>query len=141
LSETTTAGRARGALDEALYDNHGAISMGNLNVFEALCAHAVGARVSSRARPSQCRPAHRRGRPRAYAVAHSVGVRRPLPWHDRVHTYLGYLFHHENPRRARELSGFVARAPRRIASGDADGFEICDPAVVRTWTFASGTLS
>jgi len=134
---------------EALYDNHAAISTGCLNVLEAVRAHAPAARVFIPGSGVQFRNA---GLPidedapfeasSAYAVARIQSVYAARYYRTLgIRTYVGYLFHHESPRRGPgHLSGVIARAARRIAGGDSETLEIGDPAVVKEWTFAGDAM-
>ena len=131
---------------EALYDNHAAISTGGLNVLEAVRAHAPEARVFIAGSAVQF---HNAGLPldedaifeasSAYAVARIQSVYAARYYRTLgLRTYVGYLFHHESPRRGPgHLSGVIARAARRIAGGDREPLEIGDPTVIKEWTFAA----
>jgi GDPmannose 4,6-dehydratase len=134
---------------DALYENHAAISTGCLNVLEAVRTHAPGARVFIAGSAVQFRNV---GEPideeapfeasSAYAVAriHSVYAARYFRSLG-LKAYVGYLFHHESPRRGPgHLSAVIAQAARRIAGGSGETLEIGDPSVVKEWTFAGDAM-
>jgi GDPmannose 4,6-dehydratase len=134
---------------EALYDNHAAISTGCLNVLEAVRAHAPAARVFIAGSGVQFENV---GQPidedtpfaatSAYAVARIQSVYAARYYRSLgVRAYVGYLFHHESPRRGPgHLSGVIAQAALRIAGGSAETLEIGDPSVVKEWTFAGDAM-
>jgi GDPmannose 4,6-dehydratase len=129
---------------EALHDNHAAISTGCLNVLEAVRAHAPAARVFIPGSGVQFR---NDGRPidedtpfeasSAYAVARIQSVYAARYYRSLgVRAYVGYLFHHESPRRGPpHLAAVIARAAR---SGES--LEIGDPSVVKEWAFAGDVM-
>jgi GDPmannose 4,6-dehydratase len=135
---------------EALFDNHAAISTGCLNVLEAVRAHAPAARVFIAGSGVQFRNV---GEPidedtpfeasSAYAVARIQSVYAARYYRSLgVRAYVGYLFHHESPRRgAGHLSAVIAAAARRIAAGSGETLEIGDPKVVKEWTFAGDAMA
>jgi GDPmannose 4,6-dehydratase len=58
-----------------------------------------------------------------------------------MRTYVGYLFHHESPRRKpTHLSRMIALAARRIASGVQQDLSLGDISVFKEWTFAGDTM-
>jgi GDPmannose 4,6-dehydratase len=134
---------------EALYENHAAISTGCLNVLEAVRVHAPAARVFIAGSAVQFRNV---GQPideetpfeasSAYAVARIQSVYAARYFRSLgVKAYVGYLFHHESPRRgAGHLSAVIAQAARRIAGGSNETLEIGDPSVVKEWTFAGDAM-
>ncbi|HVR03332.1 MAG TPA: GDP-mannose 4,6-dehydratase [Polyangia bacterium] len=134
---------------EALYDNHAAISTGSLNVLEAVRAHAPEARVFIAGSAVQF---HNTGLPidedapfeasSAYAVARIQSVYAARYYRTLgLRTYVGYLFHHDSPRRGLgHLSGVIAQAARLIAGGGGETLEIGDPTVVKEWTFAGDAM-
>jgi GDPmannose 4,6-dehydratase len=134
---------------DALFDNHAAISTGCLNVLEAVRARAPAARVFIAGSAVQFRNL---GAPidedapfeasSAYAVARIQSVYAARYFRALgIKAYVGYLFHHESPRRGPgHLSAVIAQAARRIASGSGETLEIGDPTVVKEWTFAGDTM-
>jgi GDPmannose 4,6-dehydratase len=134
---------------DALYENHAAISTGCLNVLEAVRAHAPGARVFISGSAVQFRNV---GEPidedapfeasSAYAVARIQSVYAARYYRSLgVKAYVGYLFHHDSPRRgAGHLSATIAQAARRLAAGSGEPLEIGDPSVVKEWTFAGDAM-
>jgi len=134
---------------EALWDNHAAISTGGLNVLEAVRAHAPAARVFIAASGVQFKNT---GAPldedapfeasSAYAVARIQSVYAARYYRSLgLNIYVGYLFHHESPRRGPgHLSDVIAQAARRIAGGSGETLEIGDPGIVKEWTFAGDAM-
>jgi GDPmannose 4,6-dehydratase len=58
-----------------------------------------------------------------------------------MRAYVGYLFHHESPRRKpSHLSRMIALAAQRIASGMQQDLSLGDISVVKEWTFAGDTM-
>jgi GDPmannose 4,6-dehydratase len=54
-----------------------------------------------------------------------------------IRAYVGYLFHHDSPRRGpRHVGMLVASAARRIGAGSQEVLELADVSVVKEWTFA-----
>jgi GDPmannose 4,6-dehydratase len=54
-----------------------------------------------------------------------------------VRVYVGYLFHHDSPRRGPgHVSKMIALAAQRIAAGSAELLELGDITVEKEWTFA-----
>jgi GDPmannose 4,6-dehydratase len=134
---------------DALFDNHAAISTGCLNVLEAVHAHAPAARVFIAGSGLQFRNV---GAPideeapfdasSAYSVARIQSVYAARYFRSLgIKAYVGYLFHHDSPRRgAGHLSALIAQAARRIAAGSGETLEIGDPSVVKEWTFAGDAM-
>ena len=130
---------------EALFENHGTISTGTLNVLETARLHCPRAKiflagsgvqfVNAGAPISERTPFHAAS---AYAVARiqaayagryfrSVGLA----------VYIGYLFHHESPaRKPCHVSQVVASAARRVGAGAREQIELGDVNVEKEWTFA-----
>jgi len=130
---------------EAIFENHSIITTGTLNVLESVRAHAPAARVFVTGSGVQFRNT---GAPisesdpfeasSAYSVAriHSVYAARYFRSLG-VRVYVGYLFHHESPRRkAEHVSRIVASGAARIARGSRERLEIGDVSVEKEWTFA-----
>lgn len=126
------------------FPNHAAISTGTLNVLEACRKYAPRAKIfiagSALARVSYGSlgdatidaPAS----PYALARIHAALAARYYRRNHGLQTYVGYLYHHESPRRPLEqLSQLIARAAREntaIRLGFLD--------VVKEWTFAGDTV-
>lgn len=133
------------ARHEALFENHETISTGTLNVLEAARVHCPAARVFLAGSALQFRndgsPIDE-GTPfeasSPYAVARIQSVYAARYFRSKgLRTYVGYLFHHESPRRPpRHVSQLVASAARRIAAGSQETLELADVSVVKEWTFA-----
>jgi GDPmannose 4,6-dehydratase len=135
---------------EALFDNHAAISTGTLNILESVRAHAPNARVFLTGSGVQFRnlgsPISERDpfeASSAYSVAriHSVHAGRYFRSLG-IRVYVGYLFHHESPRRKLDhVSRIVASAAVRIAGGIDKKLQIGDVSVEKEWTFAGDVAS
>ena len=130
---------------DALFENHETISTGALNVLEAVRTLAPEARVFLSGSGLQFR---NEGRPLAedapfdasspYSVARIQSVYAARYYRRLgVRTYVGYLFHHDSPRRgAKHVSQLIAQAARRIAAGSGETLEWGDVAVRKEWAFA-----
>jgi len=130
---------------EAIFENHSTIATGALNVLESVRVNAPGARVfltgsgvqfrNTGAPISESNPFEASS---AYSVAriHSVYAARYFRSLG-VRAYVGYLFHHESPRRKPDhVSRIVASGAARIARGSREKLEIGDASVEKEWTFA-----
>ncbi len=130
---------------DALFENHETISTGALNVLEAVRVHAPEARVFlsgsglqfvNGGRPISERDPFEATSPYSVARIQSVYAARYYRGLG-VRVYVGYLFHHESPRRkAHHVSQKIAQAARRIADGSGETLEIGDVTVRKEWTFA-----
>jgi GDPmannose 4,6-dehydratase len=130
---------------DALFDNHETISTGALNVLEGARLHCPDARVFLAGSAVQFKNV---GEPideqapfeasSPYAVARIQSVYAARYFRSRgLRTYVGYLFHHDSPRRGpRHVAQLVAAAARRIGRGSDEVLELADPSVVKEWTFA-----
>lgn len=133
------------ARHEALFENHETISTGTLNVLEGVRLHCPEARVfvagsalqfqNSGAPIDETAPFEASS---PYAVARIQSVYAARYFRScGVRAYVGYLFHHDSPRRGpRHVSQLIAAAARRIARGSAETLELADVSVVKEWTFA-----
>jgi GDPmannose 4,6-dehydratase len=130
---------------EALFENHASISTGALNVLESARLYAPGARVFVAGSGLQFKNV---GEPidetapfdgsSPYAVARIQSVYAARYFRTLgLQTYVGYLFHHDSPRRGpRHVAQLVAQAARRIGAGSDEVLELTDTTVVKEWTFA-----
>lgn len=129
----------------ALRDNHRTISGGCWSVCEAVARHCPQAKVFlpgsglqflNDGEPIDETTAFSATSPYAVERIHTVYAARYF--RDRgLRTYVGYLFHHDSPRRAPgHLSMRIARAAVEIASGGAGALEIGDATVQKEWGFA-----
>ena len=130
---------------DALFENHETISTGALNVLEAARTLAPEARVFLSGSGLQFR---NEGRPIAetdpfeasspYSVARVQSVYAARYYRRLgVRAYVGYLFHHDSPRRgAKHVSQLIAQAARRIAAGSGETLEWGDVSVRKEWAFA-----
>ncbi len=130
---------------DALFENHETISTGALNVLEAARTLAPEARVflagsglqfENTSQPIAETAPFDPSSPYSVARIQSVYAAR---YYRRlgVRAYVGYLFHHDSPRRgARHVSQLVAQAARRIAAGSGETLEWGDVSVRKEWAFA-----
>lgn len=130
---------------DALFENHHTISTGTINVLESARRHCPGARVFLTGSGVQFRNT---GAPidedapfeasSPYAVARIQSVFAARYYRSLgLRTYVGYLFHHESPRRPdTHLSRRITLAAQRIASRSTERLIIGDISVVKEWTFA-----
>ncbi len=130
---------------EALFENHATISTGTLNVLESVYRAGLPARVfivgsgvqflNTGSAISEDTP-FAAGSPYAVARIQSVFAARYYRALG-VRTYVGYLFHHESPRRSTgHISRDVVDAAARISGGSAELLEIGDLSTRKEWTFA-----
>jgi GDPmannose 4,6-dehydratase len=134
---------------EAGLENHDTIATGTLNILESAYRHAPAARVFITGSGVQFRntgvdideetpfePSSLYSVARIQAVFaaryyRSLGVR----------TFVGYLFHHESPRRPPgHVSRMTSLAAHRIGLGSAETVALGDTSVVKEWTFAGDTM-
>ena len=130
---------------DALFENHETISTGALNVLEAARTLAPEARVFLSGSGLQFR---NEGRPitedapfdasSPYSVARIQSVYAARYYRRLgVRTYVGYLFHHDSPRRkVHHVSQKIAQAARRIAAGSGEALELGDLSVRKEYGFA-----
>jgi GDPmannose 4,6-dehydratase len=133
---------------DAIFDNHQAISTGAFNVLEAVRRDAPDCRVFITGSGVQF---HNVGQPiretEAFEASSPYSVSRIQAAYAAryfrllgVRAYVGYLFHHESPRReAHHVSKMVALAARRISRGQEMRLEMGDISVRKEWTFAGDT--
>lgn len=78
----------------------------------------------------------------AYAWARIAAVEAARYYRGRgVRVQVGYLFHHESPRRSpRHLSQTIVQGAARIAAGQRESLAIGDLEVEREWTFAGDVV-
>ncbi len=125
---------------DALFENHETISTGALNVLEAARTLAPDARVflagsglqfENAGRPIAETDPFAAGSPYAVARIQSVYAARYYRTLG-VKVFVGYLFHHDSPRRgARHVSQLIAQAARR-----GETLEWGDVTVRKEWAFA-----
>ncbi len=125
---------------DAVFENHATISTGALNVLESAWRHRRQARVFI---PGSAVQFENRGAPideatpfaasSPYAVARIQSVYAARYYRSLgLRTYVGYLFHHDSPRRpARHVSRMIAAAAQR-----GERITVGDTGVVKEWTFA-----
>ena len=130
---------------DALFENHETISTGALNVLEGARLHCPDARVflagsavqfKNDGEPIDERAPFEASSPYAVARIQSVYAARYFRSKG-LRTYVGYLFHHDSPRRGpRHVAQLIAAAARRIGDGTDEVLELADLTVVKEWTFA-----
>lgn len=130
---------------DAIYENHAAIGTGTVNVLESVKRWSPASKVFivgsgvqfvNNGRPiSETDPFDHRS---AYAAVRNYSVYLARYFRSiGIRTYVGYLFHHESPRRGVEhVSQKIAQAARRIADGSDETLELGDISVRKEWTFA-----
>jgi GDPmannose 4,6-dehydratase len=130
---------------QALFENHATISTGTLNVLECVRQHSPGAIVFITGSGVQFRNV---GQPiseqdefearSAYAVARIQSVYAARYYRTLgVRAYVGYLFHHESPRRTDDhVAKMISSAARRIARGSSEKIRLGDMSVRKEWAFA-----
>lgn len=130
---------------DALFDNHRAISTGTLNVLESAYRHVPHARIFitgsgvqflNLGPPINEKTPFEALSPYAVARIHSVYAAR---YYRKLglKAYVGYLFHHESPRRPHHhVSQLVAQAALAIAEGRQSRLKLGDITVRKEWTFA-----
>lgn len=133
------------ARHEALFENHETISTGALNVLEGARRHCPEARVFlagsalqfvNRGEPIDEEAPFAASSPYAVARIQSVYAARYFRSLG-LRTYVGYLFHHDSPRRGpRHVAQLIASAARRIGAGSTELLELADVEVVKEWTYA-----
>ena len=134
---------------DALFENHETISTGAINILECARRHCPGARVFLTGSGVQF---HNDGQPideetpfeatSPYAVARIQSVFAARYYRSLgMRTYVGYLFHHESPRRKpTHLSRMIALAACRIAAGMQQELSLGDISVIKEWTYAGDTM-
>jgi len=134
---------------DAIFENHELISTGSLNILEAVRRHQPAARVFIAGSGVQFKNTGKAIAERdefdassPYAVsrihaAYAARYYRTLG----IKAYVGYLFHHESPRRKpNHVSQMIVQAVKRIAGGSAELLEIGDVHVQKEWTFAGDVV-
>lgn len=130
---------------EALFANHAAIATGTLNILEACGLHCPAARIfipgsgtqfKNMGTPITEHDPFEASSPYAVARIHATYAARYYRARG-LHVCVGYLFHHESPRRQMShVSQLIAHAARRARAGESVTLELGDPAVRKEWTFA-----
>lgn len=131
---------------DALFDNHGAIAGGALNVLEAVRLHAPRARVLLAGSGLQFRnvgqPIHESdpfeaASPYAAARIYATYLARYFREKMGVATYVAYLFHHESPARSeRHTSKMIAMAAAHAERHNEACLELGDVNVEKEWAYA-----
>ncbi|HSC55377.1 MAG TPA: GDP-mannose 4,6-dehydratase [Phnomibacter sp.] len=129
----------------ALFENHQTISTGTFNILESVKLHAPKCRVFITGSGVQF---ENTGLPineqtpfaanNAYAVSRIQSVYAARYYRELgIKAYVGYLFHHESPRRkAHHMSQFIASSIKKIAAGELETLSIGDVSVKKEWAYA-----
>jgi GDPmannose 4,6-dehydratase len=130
---------------DAVFEHQRTIGEGTLNVLEAVkrwnpqCkVFIAGSGLQFVNRGMPIRETDPFDHTSGYAVARNYAVQAARYYRSLgLRTYVGYLFHHESPRRKlTHVSQIVAQAARRVAEGDNDIISVGDISVRKEWTFA-----
>ena len=134
---------------DALFENHEVISTGTLNILEAVRRHCPAAKVfitgsgvqfANRGEPISELDEFEANSPYSVSRIHSVFAARYYRSLG-LKTYVGYLFHHESPRRKHNhISQKIVLHARTIGAGNKEVFELGDISVQKEWTFAGDTV-
>lgn len=130
---------------EALFENHATIATGTLNILESVYRQKLQTRVFiagsglqfvNRGTPIDEEAPFDASSPYSVARIHSVYAARYYRTLG-VKTYVGYLFHHDSPRRGpHHVSQKIALAAARIKKGSTEILEVGDMSVEKEYTFA-----
>ena len=130
---------------DAVFENHGTISTGTLNILEAAKRHCPETKVFITGSGLQF---VNTGAPisehdefeasSAYCVARIQSVYAARYYRSLgIRAYIGYLFHHESPfRKPNHVSKMIALAAKCIAARSGEIIELGDISVEKEWTFA-----
>lgn len=131
---------------DALFDNHGAIAGGAVNVLEAVRRHAPKAKVLLAGSGLQFRNAGQPIResdefeassPYSAARIYATYLARYFRQRIGLSVYVAYLFHHESPARSeRHTSMMIAMAAVRAAQQGQGMLELGDVSVEKEWAHA-----
>ena len=130
---------------DAVLDNLGSVIVGTYNILEAVKLHSPDSRVFITGSGLQF---HNTGQPiaetdefeitNAYSLARVSSTQCARYYRSLgILTYVGYLFHHESPRRgSSHVSMMIAKAAQKIAKDPNCIFAIGDINVEKEWVFA-----
>lgn len=134
---------------DALYDNHGSIATGTLNILESAYKYSPDSKIFLAGSGLQFQ---NQGQPiienddfdatSPYAIARIQSVYAARYYRSiGLKVYVGYLFHHESPlRKPNHVSQKVALAVQKIAAGSNEIIELGDIRVEKEWTFAGDVV-
>lgn len=135
---------------DAIFENHELISTGTLNILEAVRRHHPAAKVFITGSGVQFRNTGKAisehdqfdaSSPYAVSRIHAAYAGRYYRTLG-IKAYVGYLFHHESPRRKpNHVSQMIVQAVKRIAEGSTETIEIGDLHVQKEWTFAGDVVN
>ncbi len=130
---------------DALFENHEVISTGTMNILEAVRRRRPVAKVFitgsgvqfvNRGEPISELDEFEANSPYSVSRIHSVYAARYYRTLG-LKVYVGYLFHHESPRRKpNHISQKIVLNAKRIAAGSNEVLELGDISVQKEWTFA-----
>ena len=130
---------------DAMFENHGTICTGTLNILESVYRHCPRSKVFITGSGLQF---YNDGTPisedspfeanSAYAIARIQSVYAARYYRTLgIRTYVGYLFHHESSlRKPHHVSQKVVQAAKRIVHGSEEKLCMGDISVEKEWTFA-----
>ena len=129
----------------SMFENHAAIATGTLNVLEAareFTPHAKifipgsGVQFKNVGKPIKEDDPFAATSPYAVSRIHATYAARYYR-HLGLKTYVGFLFHHESPRRGlQHTSKMISQGALQISRGLVEKIEIGDLDVEKEWTFA-----
>jgi len=129
----------------ALFENHEAIATGTLNILEAawkitpqarIFVAGSGVQFKNIGEPIKENDTFDATSPYAISRIHATYAARYYRTLG-LKAYVGYLFHHESPRRGlTHTSKMISEAVRRIARGSQEQIELGDITVEKEWSFA-----
>ena len=134
---------------EALFENHGTIATGTLNILESCYRHARKTKVFLSGSALQF---ENKGQPiretdpfvatSPYVIARNYSVEAGRYFRSLgMHVYIGYFFHHDSPLRSeRHINQKVVRAAQRIAEGSAEVLELGDLGVNKEFNYAGDLM-
>lgn len=134
----------------ALFENHDTISTGTLNILESVKRWSPDTKVFITGSGVQFKNL---GKPidasdrfeanSAYSVARIQSVMAARYYRTLgIRAYVGYLFHHESPRRSdSHVSKFIANYVRNIGKNENSRLEIGDITVRKEWAYAKDIVA
>ncbi len=138
-------------LHDAIFENHQTISIGTINILEAVRIHRSLARVFISGSAMQFKndgcPINEKTQfdgssPYSIARIQSVYTARYYRNKFGIKTYVGYLFNHDSPyRSARHVNQLIIQAVNRIDKGKTDKLEIGDIDIKKEFNYAADIVA
>ncbi|HVX51811.1 MAG TPA: GDP-mannose 4,6-dehydratase [Chitinophagaceae bacterium] len=135
---------------DVMFENHGTISTGTLNILEAVKTSSPQSKVFISGSGLQFKNENKPIKESdafeardAYSVSriHSVYAARYYRTLG-IKAYVGYFFNHDSPLRSeRHVTKKITETVKRIASGSSEPLEIGDTSVIKEWTFAGDVVN